>query len=93
MKDENYSEHTGQLLKFYEEFINFQGDCSFLCEAITSMATEEEFLGTETALGINRHAHSVKSKGLRLQQELKEIYQKTYTHQHSVHRRGESVKS
>jgi len=85
--------HAKQLLEFYEEFLNFQADCSFLCEAITSMATEEEFLGSETALGITRFSHSVKGRTKELRQTLHKLYQQAYTLEHSLPQKNEQGSS
>lgn len=76
--------HAAQLLEFYEEFLNFQADCSFLCEAITSIANEEELLGLETALGITRFSHTVKNRTQELKQTLHKLYQQAYTLEHSL---------
>lgn len=81
--------HTRELLEFYEEFLSFQADCCFLCEAITSMANEEEFPGTETTLDITRFCHTVKNSTQYLKQTLHKLYQQAYTLEHSLPTKGE----
>lgn len=88
MKDST-EQHAAELLEFYEEFLNFQADCSFLCEAIISMANEEELLGLETTLGITRFSHTIKDRTQELKQTLHKLYQQAYTLEHSLPPKGE----
>lgn len=67
---------TGQkseLIIFYDDFVEFQENCAFLCDAIASMSTGEDRFDACTAAGINEFCHSVKDRSEQLRRELKKI--------------------
>ena len=66
------------LLHFYDEFAEFHDYCSFMCEAFASLATEENFLDTGTAMGASRFCHWIKRRMQELKGDLKKIHEKAY---------------
>ena len=67
------------LLHFYDEFVEFHDYCSFMCEAFSSLATEEDNLDTSTAMGASRFCHWIKRRMQELKEDLKKIHEKAYT--------------
>lgn len=67
------------LLHFYEEFVEFQDYCSFMCEAFASLAAEENYLDTSTAMGASRFCHWIKRRMHELKGDLKRIHEKAHT--------------
>lgn len=61
------------LLIFYDDFVEFQESCAFLCDAIASMVGEEDRFDPCTASGIKEFCHSVKDRSQQLRRELKKI--------------------
>ena len=66
------------LLHFYDEFVEFQDYCSFMCEAFASLATEENYLDTSTAMGASRFCQWMKRRMQELRGDLKKIHEKAY---------------
>lgn len=67
------------LLHFYDEFAEINDYCSFLCEAFASLATEDNYLDTNTAMGVSRFCHLIKCRMQELKGDLKQIHEKAYT--------------
>ena len=63
------------LLLFYDEFVEFHDYCSFMCEAFASLATEENYLDTSTAMGASRFCHWTKRRMQELKGDLKNIHE------------------
>jgi len=67
------------LLHFYDDFVEFHDNFSFLCDAFACLATEEDYLDTSTAMGVSRFSHWIKNRTQELKRDLKKIHEKAYT--------------
>jgi len=66
------------LLRFYDRFVEFNDDCSFMCDALVALAADEEYLDPNTAIGASRYCDWVKSRIKGLEKELKQIHEKAW---------------
>jgi len=66
------------LLRFYDRFVEFNDDCSFMCDALVALAANEEYLDPNTAIGASRYCDWVKSRIKELEKELKGIHEKAW---------------
>jgi len=66
------------LLRFYDRFVEFNDDCSFMCDALVALAANEEYLDQNTAIGAGRYCDRVKSRIKVLEKELKGIHEKAW---------------
>ena len=62
-----------ELVSFYDDFVEFHDNCSFLCDAIAAMVGEEEYFDRSTYLGIKRYCYRIKDKVQELKQDLASI--------------------
>ncbi len=65
------------LLHFYDEFVELNDYCSFMCEAFASLATEEDYMDESTAMGVSRFCYWIKHRMEVLKGELKQIHEKS----------------
>lgn len=63
------------MLIFYDDFVEFEESCAFLCDAVASMAGDEERFDASTAMGIKQFCASVKDRAQELRLELKKLQQ------------------
>ena len=61
------------LLHFYDEFVEFHGHCSFLCDACASLSREHEGLDESTAIGLRLYCQWTKERMEHLKKELKGV--------------------
>jgi len=66
------------LLRFYDRFVEFNDDCSFMCDALMALAANEEHLDPYTAIGAGRYSDWVKSCIKTLEKELKKTHEKAW---------------
>ena len=67
------------ILLFYDDFVEFQDYCSFMCEAFSSLASEDNFMDESTAMGASRFCHWMKRRMHQLKGDLKKIHKKANT--------------
>jgi len=72
------------LLHFYDNFVEFHDHCSFLCDAFSSLATEDDYMDNSTAMGASRYSHWVKHRAQELKQNLQQIHKKAYTQDKNI---------
>lgn len=65
------------LLGFYDDFVEFQSQCAFFCDAVTTLMTQHQELDKATLEGICGYSTSIKSRMLTLKQQLKTIHAKS----------------
>lgn len=65
------------LVMFYDEFVAFQGDCAFLCDALSSMALAQIDLDDASRRGVSAFAGDLKCRVEVLKIELKRIQEKS----------------
>ncbi len=75
---------SGELVNFYDQFVEFHQDCSFLCEVFSRLAGVEDQLDPSTVAGISRFSYSVKDQAQLLKLELKRIQERAYTERTSI---------
>ena len=49
------------LLGFYDDFVEFQSQCAFFCDAVTTLKTQHQELDKATLEGICGYSTSIKS--------------------------------
>ena len=64
------------LLNFYDQFTEFQGNCAFMCDALVSLIEEENCLAESTAGGVSSYSQWIKRRAQALKGELKIIHDK-----------------
>lgn len=71
----NTAGHGGadRLLVFYDDYVEFQESCSFLCDAISSMAAEDDRFEGRTVSGIRQFCQQVKDQAENLRRELERL--------------------
>lgn len=67
------------ILHFYDEFVEFQDYCSFMCEAFASLAAEEHYMDTSSAMGASRFCYWIKRRMQELKGDLKKIHEKAHS--------------
>jgi len=75
-----YSENDSvaeSLVAFYDEFLEFQGYCSLLCDAMSCMAITEMRLDDATQRGVNTFSSYLKHRVEELRVTLKQIQEKS----------------
>lgn len=65
------------LLNFYDQFTEFQGNCAFMCDALVSLIEEEHCLEKNTAGGVSSYSQWIKARAQALKIDLKRIHKKT----------------
>lgn len=65
------------LVAFYDEFLEFQGYCSLLCDAMNCMAITEMSLDDATQRGVNTFSSYLKHRVEELKITLKQIQEKS----------------
>ena len=65
------------LVAFYDEFLEFQGYCSLLCDAMSCMAITEMRLDDATQRGVNTFSSYLKYRVEELKLTLKQIQEKS----------------
>ena len=68
---------TIELVNFYDEFAEFYYHCIFLCDAITSLAAEEDALAPDTSMGVRCYCSWLKSQAHGLKREFQKIREST----------------
>jgi hypothetical protein len=70
-----------ELLTVYDDFVEFNDYCSFLCEAIPALFVEyaESEHDSHTVQGLKRHCSDLKEKAEKLESVLNTLYQQSYT--------------
>lgn len=74
------SRHTPlslDLLRFYDDFAEFHHYCAFLCDAVSSIATDQEVLDAATIQGLSRYSGWIKRRIKTLKSELSVIHKKS----------------
>lgn len=74
--DENDS-LAENLVAFYDEFLEFQGYCALLCDAMSCMAITEMGLDDATQRGVNTFSSYLKHRVEELKITLKQIQEKS----------------
>jgi hypothetical protein len=69
------------LLTIYDDFVEFNDYCSFLCDAIPALFVEyaESEHDSHTVQGLKRHCSDLKEKSEKLESILNALYQQSYT--------------
>lgn len=69
------------LLTLYDDFVEFNDYCSFLCDAIPALFIEyaESEHDSHTVQGLKRHCGDLKERAERLESVLNTLYQRSYT--------------
>lgn len=62
-----------ELLKFQDDFVEFQGSCAFLCDAIIALTTAELVMDKASVHGLHRYAGEVKLRAQELKEQLQEF--------------------
>jgi hypothetical protein len=63
-----------ELLRFYDDFTDFNDDCAFLCDAFASLiAHSEEYLDERSIQGLERHAYWLKQRVSEFKERLRQI--------------------
>lgn len=70
------SSPTIDLLKFQDDFIEFQGACAFLCDSIIALTTAQLVLDKASVHGLHRYAGQVKLRAQELKEQLQAIREK-----------------
>jgi len=65
------------LVVFYDEFVEFQAYCAFLCDALSAMVISEIILDDATQRGVSAYASQLKQRVEALKISLKQIQQKS----------------
>lgn len=68
------------LLRFYDEFSEFNDCCAFMCDALAHVSLKESYLDNNSAMGASRFCHWMKRRMQELKNELKEIHEKANRH-------------
>lgn len=69
------------ILHFYDEFVEFNDYCAFLCDAFASVVSNdeyEEFMGQASIQGFGRCSHWMKFRMQELKGKLKLIQEKSH---------------
>jgi len=78
LKPFNESDSVAEsLVAFYDEFLEFQGYCSLLCDAMSCMALTEMRLDDATQRGVNTFSSYLKHRVEELKITLKQIQEKS----------------
>ncbi|RYG10570.1 MAG: hypothetical protein EOO07_21945 [Chitinophagaceae bacterium] len=78
LKPFNESDSVAEnLVAFYDEFVEFQGYCSLLCDAMSCMAVTEMGLDDATRRGVNTFSSYLKHRVEELRFTLKQIQEKS----------------
>jgi len=64
------------LLCFYDEFVDFQSQCAFFCDAVTTMLTAQTEFDRATLEGICSFSGNLKGQIATLKEQLKQIQEK-----------------
>ena len=66
-----------ELIAFYDDFVEFNEYCAFLCDAVAALFTDalEGEPDTHTVLGLKRQCHDLKERAEQLECGLHKIYQ------------------
>ena len=67
------------IVRLCDSFTEFNDNCSFLFDSFASLAVEEDFLDSSTAMGISRYSHWLKRRAQVLKNDLQKIHEKAYT--------------
>ncbi len=72
---------SAELVEFYDEIVEFNDYCSFLCDAMSSLFGEykDSEPDIHTILGAKRHCSWLKSRAEELKNELNLICERPYT--------------
>jgi len=76
------TEHSEvDLLSVYDDYVEFNDYCSFLCDAIPALFVEyaESEHASHTVQGLKRHCSDLKEKAEKLESVLNTLYQQSYT--------------
>ena len=68
------------LLTFYDDFIEFNDYCAFLCDSLSALFSEytESETDNHTLQGIKRHCNDLKDRSEKLENILDTLYQQSY---------------
>ena len=61
------------LLSYYDEFVDFNEDCAFLCDAFACLVDNHEILNQYSIRGLARNAHWLKQRTKEFKERLKKI--------------------
>ena len=69
------------LLTVYDDFVEFNDYCSFLCDAIPALFVEyaESEHDSHTVQGLKRYCSDLKERSEKLESRLNTLYQQSYT--------------
>ena len=67
-----------KLLTFYDDFVMFHNDCSFICDALSCLVAEEDGLDNSTITGAGRFCYIIKNRLQVLKEDLKKIHEQAY---------------
>ncbi len=68
--------HNSQALsKLHDELAEFNDYCSFLCDAMPCLFSEEAEVDQHTILGARRHCHALKMKAEHLKERVQKLQQ------------------
>lgn len=81
--DNSKSEKITQadLLTLYDDFVEFNDYCAFLCDALSALFAEyaENEIDSHTIQGVKRHCYDLKERAEKLEGVLNTLYQQSYT--------------
>lgn len=69
------------LLNFYDEFVEFNDYCAFLCDAMSALFSEyaDGEVNSYTIQGVRRQCGDLKERSERLEEVLAALYKQSYT--------------
>lgn len=68
-------QRSRNLLMFYDDFVEFQCSCAFLCDAVTAMLQSNVEVEHETREGVNAYSDQIKQAARDLKKKLDAIHE------------------
>ena len=62
-----------ELLRYYDDFSEFNDDCAFLCDAFAALVTNSDYLDQQSREGFDRHTRQLKQKVQEFKERLRDI--------------------
>ncbi len=64
---------SSELLRYYDDFANFNEDCAFLCDAFACVTKNHETINQNSLVGFERNANWLKKRCNELNEKLNKI--------------------
>lgn len=74
-EDKDMRELKLKVLRLYDEFAHFSGQCAFLCDSFAAIPAQQEFIEPETIDGIHFYSRWLKTRTLEIKNELQKIHE------------------